>query len=166
MSVVCAGPPLESLAFLSILIIFAQSVAGLSHQEQNTSVHEQVTGGPEESVPDTSSPNLKYVCGIEHVPSAGRSLGGTSDDGDERETKPMEITPGIERTDQADGSRSTQWMIQVSPGNLAWWLRFIDPRIGYPTTQEPQGDEIGWWIAQTILSVPIPALLVYEIDKL
>ena len=91
------------LAFLSVLIIFAQSVVGLSYRGQNASVYEQVAGDPEESVPDTSSPSRKYVRGIEHVPGAGQSHGGMSDDGDERddeedggatrETDPTEITP-------------------------------------------------------------------------
>lgn len=57
-------------------------------------------------------------------------------------------------------------MTQVGRGTFAWWLSLTNPRTGYPTTQEPQGDEIAWWIAQMILSVPIPALLVYEITTL
>ena len=87
------------LAFLCVLRIFAQSIAGLSHRGQNASVYEQVAGDLEESVPNTSSPSQKYV----RVPGAGQSHGGTSDDGDERddeddggvtqETEPMEITP-------------------------------------------------------------------------
>ena len=68
--------------------------------------------------------------------------------------------------DQVDELWSTQWMIQANTGNLTWWLRLIDYRIGYPATQESQGDEIRWWIAQMILGVPIPALFVYEIAAL
>ena len=31
-----------------------------------------------------------------------------------------------------------------------------------PTTPVPQGDEVAWWVAQMILSVPLAALLIYE----
>ena len=90
------------LSFLSVLIIFAQSLVGLSYRGQDASVYEQVSGDVEESVPDSSSPNRKYVRGIEHVPGASQSHGETSDDGDRddeddggvtRETEPTEITP-------------------------------------------------------------------------
>ena len=94
------------LTFLSVLIIFAQSIVGLSHRGQNTSVYEQVASDAEQSVQDASSPGRKYVRGIEHVPGTGQSHGETSDDGDNRdveedeedggvtrETDPTEITP-------------------------------------------------------------------------
>ena len=91
------------LTFLSVLIIFAQSLVGLSYRGQNASVYEQVAGEVEEGVPDASSPNRKYVRGIEHVPGPGNAHGETSDDGDSgddqddggvtRETEPTEITP-------------------------------------------------------------------------
>ena len=91
------------LTFLSVLIIFAQSLVGLSKRGQNASVYEQVASDVGESVPDASSPSRKYVRGIEHVPGTGQSHGETSDDGDDgddgegggvtRETEPTEITP-------------------------------------------------------------------------
>ena len=91
------------LAFLSVLIIFAQSLVGLSYRGQNASVYEQVAGDVEDSAPSTSSPNRKYVRGIEHIPGTGLTHGETSDDGVERgdeedggvtqETDPTEITP-------------------------------------------------------------------------
>lgn len=91
------------LAFLSVLIIFAQSLVGLSYRGQNGSVYEQVSSDVEDTVPDVSSPNRKYVRGIEHVPGPGQAHGETSDDGDNRddeddggvtrETEPTEITP-------------------------------------------------------------------------
>jgi len=62
-----------------------------------------------------------------------------------------------------DGSWLTQWTIQVSTGPPTRLLCFVDPRVEYSVSQAPQGDEIAWWIAQMILSVPIPALLVYEL---
>ena len=65
-----------------------------------------------------------------------------------------------------DESWSTPWMIQVSTGNFMWRLSLTNPCTGYPTTQGPQGDEIARWIAQMILSVPVPALLIYEITGL
>ena len=96
------------LAFLSVLVIFAQSLVGLSNRGQNVSVYEQVAGEVEESVPSVSSPNRKYVRGIEHVPGPGQAHGETSDDGEvrddeddeddggvTRETEPTEITPLI-----------------------------------------------------------------------
>jgi len=60
----------------------------------------------------------------------------------------------------------TQWTIHVSTGTPALRSCLANPRVGSSTTQIPQGDEITWWIAQMILSVPIPALLVYEITVL
>lgn len=91
------------LTFLSVLIIFAQSIVGLSYRGQDASVYEQVAGDDEETVPDASSPNRKYVRGIEHVPGPGQAHAETSDDGDDRddeddggvtrETEPTEITP-------------------------------------------------------------------------
>ena len=54
-------------------------------------------------------------------------------------------------------------MTQVSANNLAWWSSLINSRSEHPTTQGPRGGEIAQWIAQTILSVPIPAQFVYEI---
>ena len=91
------------LAFLSVLVIFAQSLVGLSYRGQNGSVYEQVSSDVEDTVPDVSSPNRKYVRGIEHVPGPGQAHGETSDDGDNRddeddggvtrETDPTEITP-------------------------------------------------------------------------
>ena len=91
------------LTFFSVLIVFAQSLVGLSHRGQNASVYEQVAGDEEASIPDASSPNRKYVRGIEHVPGAGHAHGETSDEGDDRddegdggvtrETEPTEITP-------------------------------------------------------------------------
>ena len=65
-----------------------------------------------------------------------------------------------------DESWSTRWTIQVSVGVPTRLSRLTNPRVGYPTTQVPQGDEITWWIAQMILGVPIPALLIYEITVL
>ena len=56
----------------------------------------------------------------------------------------------------------TQWMIPVST-NAPDGDRFINPHVGHPTPQVPQGDETIWWAAQMILGLPIPALLVYEI---
>jgi len=105
------------LAFLSVLIIFVQSLVGLSYRGQNASVYEQVAGEVGEDVPNVSSPNRKYARGIEHVPGASQSPGGTSDDGDDRgdeddggpgvtrETDPTEITPLIHqhRTYGPDG---------------------------------------------------------------
>ena len=44
-----------------------KQTVGLSHRGQNAGVHEQVAGGPEESVPNTSSPTRKYVPGIEQA---------------------------------------------------------------------------------------------------
>lgn len=91
------------LAFFSVLIIFAQSLVGLSYRGQNATVYEQVAGEVEDSVPNASSPNRKYVRGIEHVPGSGHAHGETSDEGDNRddegdsgetrETQPTEITP-------------------------------------------------------------------------
>ena len=94
------------LTFLSVLIIFAQSLFSLSHRGQNASVYEQVAGEVEGSVQSPSSPNRKYVRGVEHVPGSGQAHGETSDDGDDRddeddeddggvtrETDPTEITP-------------------------------------------------------------------------
>ena len=90
------------LTFLSVLIIFAQSLVGLSYRGQNASVYEQVAGEVEDDVPGTSSPNRKYVRGIEHVPGSGQTHTETGDDGDRddededgvtRETDPTEITP-------------------------------------------------------------------------
>ena len=90
------------LTFLSVLIIFAQSLVGLSYRGQNASVYEQVAGEVEDDVPGTSSPNRKLVRGIEHVPGSGQAHAETSDEGDRddeddggvtRETEPTEITP-------------------------------------------------------------------------
>ena len=91
------------LAFLSVLIIFAQSLVGLSYRGQNATVYEQVAGEVEDSVQNPSSPNRKYVRGIEHVPGPAQEHGETSDNGDggddedgggvTRETEPTEITP-------------------------------------------------------------------------
>ena len=94
------------LTFLSVLVVFAQSLIGRSSRGQDASVYEQVAGDAEESTPSASSPNRKYVRGIEHVPGAGQAHGETSDEGDDRddeddeddggvtrETDPTEITP-------------------------------------------------------------------------
>ena len=92
------------LTFLSVLVVFAQSLVGCSHRGQDASVYEQVAGDAEESTPSASSPNRKYVRGIEHVPGVGQACGETSDEGDDRddedddggvtrETDPTDITP-------------------------------------------------------------------------
>ena len=88
------------LAFLSVLITFAQSLVGLSYRGQNTSVYEEVTEDVDDSVQSTSSPTRKYVRGIEHVPGSGRAHAetdvedrGDQEDGVTRETDPTEITP-------------------------------------------------------------------------
>jgi hypothetical protein len=92
------------LAFLSVLITFAQSLVGLSYPGHNTSVYEEVAGEVEEDgVQSTSSPTRKYVRGVEHVPGSGRAHaetddeddGGDEDDGVTRATEPTEITPLI-----------------------------------------------------------------------
>ena len=93
------------LTFFSVLIIFAQSLVGLSYQGHNASVYEQVTEDAEGSISDPSSPSRKYVRGIEHIPGHGYAHGETSGDGDDRddeddggvtrETGPTEITPLI-----------------------------------------------------------------------
>ena len=91
------------LAFLSVLITFAQSLVGLSYRGPAPSVYEEVAQDVEESVQSASSPTRKYVRGIEHVPGSGRAHVETSDneddrddeedDGVTRETDPTEITP-------------------------------------------------------------------------
>ena len=164
------------LAFLSVLVIFFQSLVGLSYRGQSASVYEQVADDTEESVPDASSPNRKYVRGIEHVPGTGQAHGGTSDNGDDRddeddggetrETEPTEITPLVHqhRRYGQDGRVVVDAVDDLGEHGIPMrrsWL--TDPRIAYPTTPVPQGDEVTWWIAQMILSVPLPALLVYEI---
>ena len=91
------------LTFFSVLIIFAQSLVGLSNRGQNASVYEEVVEDVEGSVTEVSSPGRKYVRGIEHVPGPGQAHGEMSDGGDDRddgdddgvtrETDPTEITP-------------------------------------------------------------------------
>jgi hypothetical protein len=61
------------LAFLSVLITFTQSLVGQSHRGQNPNVYEQVAGEVEDSVQSASSPNRKYVRGIEHAPGSGQA---------------------------------------------------------------------------------------------
>ena len=56
-------------------------------------------------------------------------------------------------------------MIQVSIGNLAWWLSH-HPWSEHPAIQGPEGDGIAWRIAQMIFNIPMPALFVYEITVL
>ena len=67
------------LTFLSVLVVFAQSLIDRSPRGQDASVYEQVAGDAEESIPSASSPNRKYMRGIEHVPGAGQAHGKTSD---------------------------------------------------------------------------------------
>lgn len=89
------------LAFLSVLITFAQSLVGLSYRGQTPSVYEEASGEVEESVQSASSPTRKYVRGIEHVPGSGRAHVEADDEDDRvdedgsvtRETEPTEITP-------------------------------------------------------------------------
>ena len=98
------------MAFLLVLIIFSQSLVGLSNQGQNASVYEQVAVDAEESVPDASSPNRKYVRGIEHVPGAGQAHGETSDDGDDRDDEDKEDDGGVTR--ETDPTEITPLMHQ------------------------------------------------------
>ena len=69
--------PLKGPSSLQSVPSSTQSVAGLSYQGRNVSICEQA-GDPEESVPNTPSPSREYVRGIEYVPGAGRSHGGTN----------------------------------------------------------------------------------------
>ena len=90
------------MAFLCVLITFAQSLVGLSSRGQNASVYEEVADEADGSVQSTSSPARKYVRGIEYVPGSGRAHAeadeddrGDEDEGVTRETEPTEITPLI-----------------------------------------------------------------------
>ena len=166
------------LAFLSVLVTFAQSLVGLSSGGYPASVDEEVAGEVEESVQSASSPARKYVRGIEHVPGSGRAHAETDDDGDDRdddedgvtrETEPTEITPLMHQHRRYGPDGRVVVDAVDDPGEFKQPMclpRLPNPLVGYPTTPVHKGNEFTWWTIQIILGVPIPALLVYEITVL
>ncbi|EMD33040.1 hypothetical protein CERSUDRAFT_118442 [Gelatoporia subvermispora B] len=102
--------------------------------------------GPNDEV-DETIPARRYVAGVLH--EAPETNGEREIDNDEAEiveTDPTEITPLMHQHRRVSASGREYTTIDVGSGDRA----------------EPE--EYGWWIPQLLLLVPIPAVLLFQIE--
>lgn len=133
-------------AWIAALVVVAEAIV---HARSGNKVVFDVVG--EEDAVVATGEEHRFVRGIMYEPHSNE------EEGEEVETEPTEITPLMrQRRRRSTGGR--EYVVGIDGEPL-----LVNGTSG---KYSPQQEEYGWWIFEMLALVPLPALLIFQIQML